>query len=116
MVAARDLVQRNPTALPNAGQRCAPSTAGSDERLRLAASIRTGRVSAALALQRFGFAARGGPVQRAADRLGRRLRLIYLCNCLAVDGYWLGRIGAAYFERIALHGTMRLEWIALRSR
>ena len=60
---------------------------GWDELLRLAASIRTGRVSAALALQRFGSAARGDPLHRAADHLGRLLRSIYLCDYLAVDDF-----------------------------
>ncbi len=60
---------------------------GWDGLLRLAASIRTGRVSAALALQRFGSAARGDPVHRAADHLGRLLRSIYLCDYLAVEDF-----------------------------
>lgn len=60
---------------------------GWDGLLRLAASIRTGRVSAALALQRFGSAARGDPVHRAADHLGRLLRSVFLCDYLAVDDF-----------------------------
>lgn len=53
---------------------------GWDELLRLAASIRSGRVSANVALQRFGSAAHGDPVHRAADQLGRLLRTLFLCD------------------------------------
>lgn len=53
---------------------------GWDELLRLAASIRSGRVSANVALQRFGSAAQGDPVHRAADQLGRLLRTLFLCD------------------------------------
>lgn len=51
-----------------------------DEMLRLAASIRSGRVSANVALHRFGSAAQGDPVHRAADQLGRLLRTLFLCD------------------------------------
>ena len=44
-------------------------------------------MSAALALQRFGSAARGDSVHRAADHLGRLLRSIYLCDYLAVEDF-----------------------------
>ncbi|MDZ5454945.1 Tn3 family transposase [Azohydromonas lata] len=60
---------------------------GWDELLRLAASIRTGRVSAALALQRLGSAARGDLVHRAADHLGRLLRTIFLSDYMAVNDF-----------------------------
>lgn len=53
---------------------------GWDELLRVAASIRSGRVSANVALQRFGSAAQGDPVHRAADQLGRLLRTLFLCD------------------------------------
>lgn len=53
---------------------------GGDELLRLAASIRSGRVSASLALQRFGAAAQGDPLHRAAEHLGRLLRTVFLCD------------------------------------
>lgn len=53
---------------------------GWDELLRLVASIQTGRVSAVVALQRFGSAARGDPIFRAADNLGRLLRSLFLCD------------------------------------
>jgi TnpA family transposase len=51
-----------------------------DELLRLAASINSGRVSAIVALQRFGSAAQGDPVHRAADHLGKLLRTLFLCD------------------------------------
>jgi TnpA family transposase len=60
---------------------------GWDELLRLASSIRTGRVSAALALQRLGSAARGDLVHRAADHLGRLLRTIFLSDYMAVNDF-----------------------------
>ncbi|MDR5752360.1 MULTISPECIES: transposase [unclassified Caballeronia] len=53
---------------------------GWDELLRLVASIYSGRLSAIVALQRFGSAAQGDPVFRAADRLGRLLRTLFLCD------------------------------------
>lgn len=51
-----------------------------DELLRVAASIRAGRISANVALQRLGSAAQGDPVHRAADQLGRLLRTLFLCD------------------------------------
>jgi TnpA family transposase len=53
---------------------------GWDELLRLVASIDSGRVSATVALQRFGSAAQGDPVHRAADQLGKLLRTLFLCD------------------------------------
>lgn len=53
---------------------------GWDELLRLVASIRCGRVSANVALQRFGSAAQGDPLHKAADHLGRLLRTLFLCD------------------------------------
>jgi len=53
---------------------------GWDELLRLVASIRSGRVSAIVALQRFGSAAQGDLVHRAADHLGKLLRTLFLCD------------------------------------
>jgi TnpA family transposase len=53
---------------------------GWDELLRLVASIQSGRVSAVVALQRFGSAAQGDPVHRAADQLGKLLRTLFLCD------------------------------------
>jgi TnpA family transposase len=54
-----------------------------DELLRLIASIRTGRLSPAIAVQRLGSAAQGDPLQRAADQLGRLLRTLFLCDYFA---------------------------------
>ncbi len=54
-----------------------------DEMLRLIASIRTGRLSPSLAVQRLGSAAQGDPLQRAADQLGRLLRTLFLCDYFA---------------------------------
>lgn len=48
-----------------------------DELLRLVSSIQSGRVSAVVALQRFGSAAQGDPVFRAADQLGKLLRTFF---------------------------------------
>lgn len=53
---------------------------GWDELARLVASIRSGRVSANVALQRFGSAAQGDPLHKAADHLGRLLRTLFLCD------------------------------------
>lgn len=55
--------------------------------LRLAASIRSGRVSATLALQRFGSAAQGDPLHRAAEHLGRLLRTVFLCDYIAIEDF-----------------------------
>lgn len=55
-------------------------TKGWDQLLRLAASVRIGRVGADVALQRLGSAAQGDPLHRAADQFGRLLRSIYLCD------------------------------------
>jgi len=48
--------------------------------VRVLASISNGTVSAVTALQRFGSAAQGDPIYRAAQQLGRLLRTIYLCD------------------------------------
>lgn len=54
--------------------------AGWDELLRLVASIRSGRVSPVIALQRFGSAAQGDILYKAANHLGKLLRTLYLCD------------------------------------
>ena len=51
-----------------------------DDLVRVLASINNGTVSAVTALQRFGSAAQGDPIYRAAKQLGRLLRTIYLCD------------------------------------
>lgn len=60
---------------------------GWDELLRLAASIRSGRVSATLALQRFGSVAQEDPLHRAAEHLGRLLRTVFLCDYIAIEEF-----------------------------
>lgn len=60
---------------------------GWDDLLRLVASIRAGKVSAAQAIQRLGSAAIGDPLHRAAEHLGRLLRTLFLCDYLAIDEF-----------------------------
>lgn len=60
---------------------------GWDDLVRLAASIRAGKVSAAHAIQRLGSAAAGDPLHRAAEHLGRLLRTLFLCDYLAIPDY-----------------------------
>ncbi|CAN7753559.1 Tn3 family transposase [Cupriavidus necator] len=57
-----------------------PIRDGWDGLLRLVASIKSGRVSAVVALQRFGSAAQGDPIYRAAEQLGKLLRTLFLCD------------------------------------
>ena len=60
---------------------------GWDDLVRLAASIRAGKVSAAHAIGRLGSAAVGDPLHRAAEHLGRLLRTLFLeGDELAQDG------------------------------
>jgi TnpA family transposase len=58
-----------------------------DDLLRISASISNGTVSAVLVLERFGSAAQGDPVYRAAKMLGRLLRTIYLCDYFTKPGF-----------------------------
>ena len=60
---------------------------GWDDLVRLAASIRAGKVSAAHAIHRLGSAAVGDPLHRAAEHLGRLLRTLFLCDYLAIPDY-----------------------------
>jgi len=62
-------------------------TKGWDELLRLVASIRDGRVSPKLALEKLGSAARGDPMHKAADQLGRLLRTLFLCDYFSNDEF-----------------------------
>jgi TnpA family transposase len=55
--------------------------------LRLAASIRAGRVSAQQALRWLGSAAAGDPLHRALEHLGRLLRTLYLCDYLTIEPF-----------------------------
>ncbi len=61
---------------------------GWDEFLRLLASIRLGRISAELALQRWlGSGARKDPAHKAAEHLGRLLRSIFLCDYVTIEDF-----------------------------
>ncbi|WP_459568798.1 Tn3 family transposase, partial [Cupriavidus sp. 8B] len=60
---------------------------GWDGLLRLAASIKSGRLSAIVALERFGSAAHGDPIHRAADHLGKLLRTLFLCDYFSNTGF-----------------------------
>jgi TnpA family transposase len=60
---------------------------GWDDLVRLAASIRAGKVSAAHAIHRLGSAAIGDPLHRAAEHLVRLLRTLFLCDYLAIPDY-----------------------------
>ena len=53
-----------------------------DALVRLAASIRAGTVTATVALERLGSAARGDPLYRAGTMLGRLERGLFLCDVL----------------------------------
>ncbi|MBS0454250.1 MAG: Tn3 family transposase [Proteobacteria bacterium] len=95
----RDLAERKlylprvftePEGLEAVSVRCVSLTTierGWDELLRLAASIRSGRVSASLALQRFGSAAQGDRLHRAAEHLGQLLRTVFLCDYIAIEDF-----------------------------
>ncbi|EWS60879.1 Transposase, TnpA family [Methylibium sp. T29-B] len=60
---------------------------GWDDLVRLVASIRAGKVSAAHAIHGLGSAAVGDPLHRAAEHLGRLLRTLFLCDYLAIPDY-----------------------------
>jgi len=60
---------------------------GWDDLVRLAASIRAGKVSAVHAIHRLGSAAVGDPLYRAAEHLGRLLRTLFLCDYLTIPDY-----------------------------
>ena len=60
---------------------------GWDDPLRMAASIRTGKVAPALAIERLDSAAIGDPRHRAAEHLGRLLRTLFLCHYLAIEDF-----------------------------
>jgi TnpA family transposase len=60
---------------------------GWDEYLRAVASILTGRVSAAVLMQRLGSAAQGDHLHSAATSLGKLLRTIYLCDYFSNDEF-----------------------------
>jgi TnpA family transposase len=55
---------------------------GWDPLLRIAASVKTGWVSATYVVDRFGSASRGDPAFGAGEALGKLLRTLYLCDYL----------------------------------
>lgn len=61
--------------------------AGWDELLRLVASIRGGKLSAKEALEKLGSAAKGSPMHKAADELGKLLRSIFLCDYFTIPDF-----------------------------
>ncbi len=69
-----------------------------DELVRIAASIETGKVSATIALARFGTAAQGDPVYHAGVALGRLVRSLFLCD------YFLDAEFRREINRILAHG------------
>lgn len=58
-----------------------------DDYVRVLASISNGTISAVTALQRFGSAAQGDPIYRAANQLGRLLRTLFLCDFLTKPAF-----------------------------
>ena len=58
--------------------------AGWDQFVRLAASIEGGWTSAALALGRLGAAARGDPLHKTGEALGKLLRSLFLCDYFTI--------------------------------
>ena len=60
---------------------------GYDGLLRLVASIQSGQITAQLALERFGSAARGDAIFEAGDQLGRLLRTLFLCDYLTNEDF-----------------------------
>jgi TnpA family transposase len=56
---------------------------GWDQRIRGAASMEGGWISAVLALERFGAAARADPIHKAGSALGKLLRSLFLCDYLS---------------------------------
>ena len=61
--------------------------AGWMDLLRLIASIRQGRLTAAEAIARLGSAAKGDPVHAAADELGKLLRTVFLCDYFTIPAF-----------------------------
>ena len=64
-----------------------PIEQGWDELLRAAASLKSGRVSAVVLMQRLGSSAQGDLLYRAADSFGKLLRTVYLCDYFAQPAF-----------------------------
>ncbi|MDE3108874.1 MAG: Tn3 family transposase [Acidobacteriota bacterium] len=58
-----------------------------DNLCRFAASIQSGRVNANVAMRWLSSAAKGDPLRRAADQLGRLLRSIFLCDYFTLPDF-----------------------------
>ena len=69
-----------------------------DQLVRIAASIQAGTSTAVLIFARFGSAARGDPLHRAATELGNLLRAVYLCD------YFTNPVFRIEIRRILYHG------------
>jgi TnpA family transposase len=60
---------------------------GWDSLVRVAASVETGKISAVLALDRYGSASRGDPIHQAGTALGRMYRTLFLCDYFTNDRF-----------------------------
>jgi TnpA family transposase len=58
-----------------------------DELVRLAASVKSGKVTATTVLKRFGSVATGDPLYRAGKALGRLERSLFLCDVLPSNDF-----------------------------
>jgi TnpA family transposase len=63
---------------------------GWDPLPRIAASVKTGWVSATYVIDRFGSASRGDPATAAGEALGKLLRTLYLCDYLGNPAFRAG--------------------------
>ena len=89
---------------------------GRDDLVRLGASIRAGKLSAAHAIHRLGSAAVGDPLHCAAEHLRRLLRTLFLCDYLAIPVYrreihtLLNRGDSLHQLQRAIHPFMSARW------
>ena len=80
-----------------------------DEMLRLLASIASGRVQASVILDRFGTAAKGDPLYRAMDQLGKLLRTNFLCDYLS-NAAFRGEIRRVLNRGESVHALQRIVY------
>lgn len=78
-----------------------------DEMLRVLASIASGRVQASVILDRFGTAAKGDPLYRAMDQLGKLLRTNFLCDYLSSAAF-RGEIRRVLNRGESVHALQRI--------